>query len=129
MDNVPILVAVAVTIALTGLLVDLHYGHDAFARSGSVIVALGIAMVGRALYRIEKAKARNEGRFEKLEAAWLDAGASGDQVTSQEVFSRLATSFSELRQANVARTGRLMAAEIAITCSGTLIWGFGDLAV
>lgn len=122
------LFAGALAIALTGYLADLQLGHDAFARSGSVIVAFGAALAGREIYQGERAIARTEARVEKLEAAYLDATTGGDEA-SPEAFSRLAKTLADFRTARLEKVGRMIYAEIAVVCFGTLIWGFGDLAV
>ncbi|SMX36799.1 hypothetical protein [Maliponia aquimaris] len=115
-------------IVLGGMAADLWVSPDAFARAGAVLVVFGVVSVGRALLAAERAHARHETRFEKLEAAYLDAAMTEAGQISPEAFSRLAESYSSLRQARVTRESRLMKAEIGIVCLGTLIWGFGDLA-
>ncbi len=122
------LVAGALAMALAGYLADLQWGHDAFARSGSVIVAYGAALAGREIYRGERAIARTEARVEKLEAAYLDATTGGD-AASPEAFSRLAKTLADFRASRLEKVGRMIYTEIAVVCFGTLIWGFGDLAV
>lgn len=119
----------ALAIALAGYLFDRTWGHDAFSRSGSLIVAFGAALAGREIYNGERAIARTEARVEKLEAAYLDAAGEGNGTTSPEAFSRLASVLAEYRTARLEKVGRMIYSEIAIVCLGTLIWGFGDLAV
>lgn len=119
----------ALAIALTGFLLDRAIGQNAFARSGSIIVAFGAALAGREIYRGERAIARTEARVEKLEAAYLDAAGSGEEASSPEAFSRLAKVLSEYRTSRLEQVGRMIYTEIAIVCFGTLVWGFGDLVV
>lgn len=118
----------ATAIALAGYLIDRAWGYDAFARSGSLIVAFGAALAGREIYLGERSIARNEARVEKMEATYLDAAGSGEAATP-EAFSRLAKVLSEYRTNRLEQVGRMIYAEIAIVCFGTLIWGFGDLVV
>lgn len=118
----------AVVIALAGIFAELRFGHDAFARSGSLIVILGLAVAGREIYNGERAIARNEARIEKLEAAYLDGSANEEgAVIAGEAFSRLARALSDYRQARLDRIGNLIYVEMGVVCAGTLIWGFGDL--
>lgn len=124
-----LLYAGAAAIALIGYLVDRRIGADAFARSGSVIVAYGALLAGREIYHTERAIIRHEARVEKLEAAYLDASRNGAQGTSEDAFTRLAQNLADFRAARIERVGRMIYAEIFILCLGTLIWGFGDLAV
>lgn len=119
---------IAIFIAFTGLMIDLRYGYDAFARSGSIIVMLGIALAGREIYLGERSIARNEARIEKLEAGYLDAASDENgQTPSPEAFSRLAKALGDYRQLRLDNIGRLIYVEIGVVCFGTLIWGFGDL--
>lgn len=118
----------AAAIAAAGYVIDLRVGHDAFARSGSLIVAFGAALAGREIYLGERSIARNEARIEKLEAGYLDAANSGEAPTP-EAFTRLARTLADYRTSRLDQVGRMIYAEIAIVCLGTLIWGFGDLAV
>ena len=119
----------ALAIILAGLLADWLWGRDAFARSGAVLVIYGIVMVGRAAYESEKRNARNEARFEKLEATYLDASTSQSTELSPEIFVRLAGAYAELRESRLAREGQLIVVEVGIVCLGTFIWGFGDLVL
>lgn len=122
------LLLAAVCIAVAGFVIDARYGHDAFPRAGSLITALGVAMAGREVWRAEMAIARNEARVEKLEAAYLDAVSTKGRIDA-EAFSRLAEMLGNYRTSRLQRVGRLVFAEIATVCAGTLIWGFGDLVV
>ncbi len=125
----PILLAIAaLAIAFTGYLLDLRIGHDAFARSGAVIVALGAAAAGREIYLGERAIARTEARVEKLEAAYLDAAGEGGEA-SPEAFTRLAEILANFRDTRLQQVGRMIYTEIGLVCFGTLVWGFGDLVV
>lgn len=91
---------------------------------------LGVALAGREIFVGERAIAHNEDRFEKLETAYLDCAANEDGlVPSQEAFSRLANSLRECRQSRLDRIGRFVNAEMSVVCAGTLIWGFGDIAL
>lgn len=123
-----ILASGASAIAFTGYLIDRNWGYDAFARSGSLIVAFGAALAGREIYLGERSIARNEARVEKLEATYLDAAGSGEAATP-EAFTRLAKTLADYRTARLEQVGRMIYFEIAIVCLGTLIWGFGDLVV
>jgi len=119
----------ALSIGIAGLGVDIAFGHDAFARAGSLITAYGIVVAGRELQRSERATARYEGRIEKLEAAYLDAIGTETTGVDPEAFSRIAKNFADYRNEHVDKVGKLLRTEISIVCLGTLIWGFGDLAV
>lgn len=114
-------------IAGLGLWIDYLVGHNAFARSGAVLVIFGVVMVAQAIRTADAWNARNEARFEKLEAAYLDAGDTADQTKPVQVFSRLADIYSDMRQSRLEREMTLLNWELVIVCSGTLIWGFGDL--
>ncbi|NKX46270.1 hypothetical protein [Roseicyclus persicicus] len=124
-----VLVGVALTIAAAGYWIDRVWGGDAFPRAGALIVAFGAAFAGLEVYGMERAIMRHEARVEKLEAAYLDAAKEGRETTAAAAFSRLAENLSEYRNARIERVGRMIRAEIAILCFGTLIWGFGDLVV
>ena len=125
----PLLYAGALLLAGAGYAADRAALLDnAFPRSGSLIVALGVALAGRGLYAAERALSREESRFDKLEATTLDAAADG-ATRDPEAFARIAASLAEYRSARVADMGRLVQAEIAIVSAGTFIWGFGDLVV
>ncbi len=119
----------AAAIALVGYLVDRRIGADAFARAGSLIVAYGALLAGREIYQMERAITRHEARVEKLEAAYLDAARNGQAGASEDAFTRLAQNLADFRAARIERVGRMIYAEIFILSLGTLIWGFGDLAV
>jgi len=119
----------AVALAIVGYATDQAIGHDAFARSGSLIVAYGAALVSRQVYNTERQIARNQARVEKIEATYLDAASDKGEGHSPEAFSRLAVALGDFRNARLAQMGRLVHTEIAIVCGGTLIWGFGDLVV
>ncbi len=123
-----LLAAAALAIAAAGYLLDLRYGHDVTARAGAVIVAFGAAAAGREVYLGERAIARNEARIEKLEAAYLDAAGNGGEATP-EAFTRLAEMLANFREARLHQVGRMIYTEIGLVCFGTLVWGFGDLAV
>jgi len=128
-SRTPILLyAAAIAIAVAGYLIDRRFGHDVFARSGALIVALGAATAGREIYLGERAIARTEARVEKLEAAYLDAAREGGAATP-EAFTRLAEILANFREARLQHVGKMIYTEITIVCIGTLIWGFGDLAV
>ncbi len=128
-SRAPILLPVAaIAIAGAGYLLDLRFGHDATARSGAMIVALGAAAAGREVYLGERAIARTEARVEKLEATYLDAASTGGEA-SPEAFTRLAEILANFREARLQQVGRMIYTEIAMVCFGTLVWGFGDLAV
>ena len=114
-------------IALVGLAVDLWIGADAFARAGAVIVAYGVAMAGREVFATERTIAKYEARAEQIEAKILDADDA--DKTAPEAFSRIAKNRSKYRNDRLETMGRLIHAEIGIVVAGTLIWGFGDLAV
>jgi hypothetical protein len=116
-------------IATAGYAIDSAIGYDAFSRSGSLIVAFGAALAGREIYMGERSIARNEARIEKMEAAYLDAAASGEGTATPEAFARLAKTLGDYRTARLEQVGRMIYAEIAIVCFGTLVWGFGDLVV
>lgn len=124
-----LLYAGAAAIAVTGYLVERRFGWDAFARSGSLIVAYGALLAGREIYMMERAITRHESRVEKLEAAYLDAARNGEKGSAEDAFTRLAQNLSDFRAARIERVGRMIYAEIFILCFGTIIWGFGDLAV
>ena len=119
----------AAAIAVAGYLLDLRIGLDFFARSGSVIVAYGALLAGREIYNMERSISRHESRVEKLEAAYLDAARNGKDGSAEDAFSRLAQNLSDFRAARIEHVGRMIYAEIVILCFGTIIWGFGDLAV
>lgn len=119
----------AAAIAAVGYLIDRRIGGDAFARSGSLIVAYGALLAGREIYDMERAISRHESRVEKLEAAYLDAARNGEKGSAEDAFSRLAENLSKYRAARIEHVGRMIYAEILILCFGTIIWGFGDLAV
>lgn len=121
------LAAGVATLAVAGYLLEKRYGFNAFSRSGSLITALGVAMAGREIWRAEMAIARNEARVEKLEAQYLDAAKGGR--ADDDAFSRLAELLGNYRTSRLERVGRLVFAEIAAVCIGTLIWGFGDLVL
>ncbi len=128
LNSIVMLPTAAVVIALAGILAELRIGNEAFARSGSLIVILGLALAGREIYIGERAIARNEARIEKLEAAYLDGAADENgAVLAREAFSRLAKALDEYRQARLDRIGSLIYIEMGVVCVGTLIWGFGDL--
>jgi hypothetical protein len=124
-----LLILGAIAIGIAGLATDIAIGHDAFARAGSLITAYGIAVAGREIYRTERATARHEGRIEKLEAGYLDAVGAHSTEIDPEAFSRIAKNFADYRNDHVEKVGKLLHTEIGIVCSGTLIWGFGDLVV
>ncbi len=119
----------ALGMATLGYLIDNNWGWDAFPRSGALIVAFGAAFAGYEIYGMERAITRHESRVEKLEAIYLDAAKEGRETSSEDAFSRLADNLAEFRSARIERVGRMIRAEIIILCSGTLIWGFGDLVV
>ncbi len=125
--NEAILAAGTLAIVIAGIVAELNGLPAAFARAGAVLVVFGVVSVGRAVMASERAHSRYEARFERLEAAYLDAAMTEEGKVSPEAFSRLAESYAGLREARVTRESRLMKAEISIVCLGTLIWGFGDL--
>ncbi|MGP6085400.1 hypothetical protein [Antarctobacter jejuensis] len=124
-----LLYAGAGAIAAVGYWADRVVGGNAFARSGALIVIFGALLAGREIYSLEKSIARHETRVDKIEAAYLDAVKSGERQSTEDAFSRLATNLADFRASRIERVGRLITAEIFILCFGTLIWGFGDLAV
>ena len=122
-----LLILGAVGIACAGLVIDLWIGADAFARAGAVIVAYGVTMAGREVFATERTIAKYEARVEKIEAKIFDADDA--ENASPEAFSRIAKNRSKYRNDRLETVGRLIHAEIGIVVAGTLIWGFGDLAV
>lgn len=121
-----VLPAGALLIAAAGLAIDLRFGGDAFARAGSLMVAYGVTLAGREVYLTERAIAKYEARVDKVEATILD---DEKKEVTPEAFSRIAKNRSKYRSDRLDRVGRLIYAEIGIVVAGTLIWGFGDLAV
>jgi hypothetical protein len=128
MNNTLVLLVGAAVIAIAGYLLDRRIGLDMFARAGAVMVVYGVTMVGRGLYKAERAISRHHSRLDRLEAGYLDAIAAGEKL-QPDAFRKVAEHHAEFRTSRFDEVSGLLRGEIAIVCLGTLIWGFGDLAV
>ncbi len=126
-----IALTISFLIAIVGLICGLETNGNNFARSGSLIVVIGIVLglfdIPSRLNSVDLwAKAEAEKIKEKIMEENIQNGMSREKA--EESFDKAVNeSVKEIKKLAKKKKFRLMAVEAFILSAGTLIWGFGDL--